>query len=43
MNEKLPVLMKCTKLGAVFTAEREVRITVSKRGMMEKEITKDRL
>lgn len=26
MNHKLPVLLKCAKLGKVFNAEREVRV-----------------
>lgn len=43
MNHKLPVLLKCAKLGAVFIAEREMKIiNASKRGMMEEEISKDK-
>lgn len=32
--------MKCAKLGKIFIAEREMRIKVSKRGMVKKEIIK---
>lgn len=43
MNHKLPVFLKCAKLGKVFIAEREVRIKVCKRGMMKKELSRIRL
>lgn len=42
MNHKLPVLLKFAKLGALFIAEREMRIKASRREMMEKEIIKDK-
>lgn len=40
MNHKLPVFLKCAKLSEIFIAEREMRIKVSKRGMVKKEIIK---
>lgn len=42
INHKFPVLLKHAKLGAIFIAEREVRIKISRREMTEKEIIKDK-